>query len=296
MMRVILRGSVFLLLSLFSPLCHAEDVPTRTARPEYFLRSLSAAVHSIYFDEKDSMWIGSLGDTRSEVGKLGSKKIYRISPDKRVSVVAEVSCTYTTAVAVDKNEQLYVACEGPTQIVKVSRGVQTKVADDGTYRLLFDDGGSLLYSANEQMFKVSPSGKKESVFPSGGLWDRKSRLLYGLKYGGGSITRREVKDDGTLGPKEIVADGFPFVKGLALNEAGELWMMGLRRTRELRRENRSAQSSRTHQHRLDHDRLQDGPQTWAEQLHFWKRKVRRQDRLHPDVVRRRFENEPVRLF
>jgi sugar lactone lactonase YvrE len=204
-----------------------DQVPTRTIRPEYFIRGLCAGVHSIFFDDSGHMWVGGLGDKPPDLRQLGPKKVYRIGPDRKIDVAAEVECTFTTAIIADASGQIYVACEGPTKIVRISKdGVQTQLAADGTYRFSLDQEGNLRYGANGKTYQISAAGERTLVFEASGLWDVKSGSLYGHSYGGNSITRRDVKGDRTLGPEEVFIDGLPFVKGLAVDAEGGLWILG----------------------------------------------------------------------
>jgi hypothetical protein len=206
---------------------YGDEIPARTVQPEYFIRGLCAAAHSISFDNQEHMWVGSLGDKPPDVHQPGPKKIYRITTDKRVDVAAEVQCTYTTAVAVDAGGQLYVACEGPNKIVRISKdGTQHEIAADGTYRFTFDGGGNLVYGSNGRTFRVTPPGEKTVLFEAAGLWDERARCLFQHTYGGSSITRRDINEGHEAGPETLVAGGLAFVKGLALSPDGELWMLG----------------------------------------------------------------------
>lgn len=192
------------------------SIPEKTVAGEFFIKGLCAALHSIYFDDKGNLYTGSLGDSAADFGKSGIKKIYKISPQKEITLAGEVKCVYITAVAVDNDENIYMATEEPTQILKISaNGESTVLSETGTYGIRADSTGNIHYASNGKIYNISPQGEKIAEYEIEGLIDKRGDNIYNCTFGSHEITRYCVKANPV--EKEVIA--LPVVvKGPVMNE------------------------------------------------------------------------------
>lgn len=200
------------------------------SRFEIFARGLDHP-ECVAFDRDGCLWAG---------GEAG--QIYRIDPQRRVEVVANVG-NFCAGLAFSPDDELFV-CVTNVGIVRVGRdGSHSLFADRaGDHAIVyanfgvFDRRGNLYVTdsglwkkSNGYVLRFAPNGGGTVAagpygYTNGLALTADGRTLYMVESDTDRIYRFEVRDDGSLGPRRLFARGVGRLPdGLALGADGTVY-------------------------------------------------------------------------
>jgi hypothetical protein len=141
----------------------------------FFMKNICAGIHSIEIDNSGYMFVGSLGDNPSEIGKKSLKKIFKISPLGVIDETARIDCQFITAITSDSRGVLYFATleELKGKVYKINNNRQiTEIASGFSeiYSLKVDHRGNLLIGT-DKIYLINEKGEKSVFIPDKGVID-----------------------------------------------------------------------------------------------------------------------------
>lgn len=214
-----------------------QNVNLGIGKAEYFMKDLCKGIHSIFIDNNNNMYIGNLGDTDNLLHKKGLKKIYKITPDKKVETISEIECQYITSIYVNENEDIYTAVldNSIARIVKINKeGVQEVIAEGlSECTIMYIDLDDNLYlNLSGQILMISKE-KEQTVFlaDAGGIIDEDFRNIYSWEYMGNKITRYLINENNIPETPEVYLETIG-VKGI-VTQNDKLYVLSFNRDNKI---------------------------------------------------------------